>query len=88
MTRTFDRIAFNKDDEIIEQEIEEDAEDLAETESKIDVKIISQESETDETEVEELDKPWDRELDATNTISPVKRLEKNIKNQVFNRGIK
>ena len=65
MTRTFDRIAFNKDDEIIEQEIEEDAEDLAETESKVDVKIISQESETDETEVEELDKPWDRELDAT-----------------------
>ena len=88
MTRTFDRIAFNKDDEIIEQEIEEDAEDLAETESKVDVKIISQESETDETEVEELDKPWDRELDATNTISPVKRLEKNIKNQVFNMGIK
>ena len=35
-----------------------------------------------------MEKPWDRELDATNTISPVKRLEKNIKNQVLNKGIK
>ena len=49
MSRTFDRIAFNKDDEIIEQETEEDAEDLAETESKVEVKIISEESDSEVT---------------------------------------
>ena len=29
-----------------------------------------------------------KNLDATNTLSPVKRLDKNIKNQVYNEGVK
>ena len=79
MSRTFDRIQFGRNDAISEQETEEDAEDLAETESKIDPKIVSEETDENETEVEELEKPWNKNLDATSPISPVKKLEKNIK---------
>ena len=88
MSRTFDRIQFGRNDAISEQETEEDAEDIAETESKIDPKIISEQTDENDTEIEELEKPWDKNLDATNPISPVKKLEKNIKQQVLNHGYK
>lgn len=88
MSRTFDRIQFGRNDAISEQETEEDAEDLAETESKIDPKIVSEETDENETDIEELEKPWNKNLDATNPISPVKKLEKNIKHQVLNNGFK